>query len=511
MMKQRIRRGLCMMVLLCLGFAQGALADGYALAPQPLSEAQQLDILTRAVQSLEREGAGMDASGTAYTAEELAGLDAMMEEFKAGLREQLEAAPAEAVVLLSPSPDGGKWLGLADTIPFVYDVTTGDATVLLPDFLGSELTQTYGGAILLRLYTTPPGAMFEAQSYQWSPDGRYVALTFWQLVVKQMRGDIDLFLADTEAGTLRISRAFEGKNLVQGSASILQACFSEDSRTLYHTVYGSMPEGRVTLWAQDLDGGGNTFLAAGEGQGEAATFGDLSQLVPMPGGGLLQVMDSPLIDTPRGLYAYAPDAAGQWQRTEYPLPVTPFLPWEITFSRQSDRGLLHFRTTLAGTTAFSVADAGNGFADMDQLLVLRSFDGGQAERLPLDQVLQGDGQLSAAVLAAYSSGLMRQDGAPILPEEPALLCLTAAMSPTGEQALLLMKEDTTPQMGFLLLDMETLEAVPVAYPWDEAAQNDVMTACIRQKLGLRWTGDGRVTLYLPDGALPLAWEGQSPE
>lgn len=476
------------LTLLCL--APAALAEGLALIPRPLDEARRADILAQATQSLPRPTEDADAA-----------------EIQALLLDSLNAASPDDVLLLSPSPDGSGWLGVAGSVPFYLSTQTGEAIAIAVDVLGSAPNETYGLSPLLRLFQSPPANLYEANSFHWSPDGRYVALTFWRQVVQQFRGDVDLYVVDTQEGTLRVARTFEGTKLAQDTAAILQACFAQDSQTLYHTTYGSVDESRVTLWAQSLADGTVTRLASGD-DSEAAIFGDLSQLVLLPDGSLLQVMDSNQVTAPRGVYRYIPGADGAWTRTAHTLPPSHFVPWEITLSQASGKGLLHFRTSAAGTLAISVLDPAAGFAGMDQLLLFRSLEAQQAEPLPLAEVTGRDAQPTEAALAAFSHNLLQMpplaDAAQ--PESPALLCLTAAMSPDGTQALLLMRDAAAPQFGFLLLDLATLHAEPVAFPWDEAVNTDIQVSWLRSALNLSWSQDNQVALSLVTGALAMSWE-----
>lgn len=497
-MKKRILTGWLCLLLLSLCVAQGAFATSGALVSEAPGDQERLEILAKMVQSLDQRRDVLENLVS----------DENTEDFVLELLDSLSGLRAEDVVLLSPSPDGNGWFGAAGTLPFYYRSDTGEVAAILPDLAGSEENQTYGFTAMLRFFQAPPRSLYDAASFNWSPDGRYIALTSWQMALKMFRGDIDLYLVDTQEGTLRVTRTFEGKNLAQDTASVIQACFSEDSRTLYHTAYGQLEEGRVTVWSQEIDSGALRFLFPAEKTDEDATiYGDLSQLMLLAEGRLLQVMDSAKIHVERGLFVYTADEGGTWIRDEYTLPATVFMPWSVTLSPQSERGLLHFRaTTLGHAPAFSVFDTKDGFAGMDQLILLRSFESHRAELLPLDHVMQGGAEVSDAVLAAYSSSLFQvNDASPSVPEEPALYCLAAAIAPTGDQALLLMSDPVSRQLGFLLLNLTSLEATPVDFAWDDALLSDVQASLARDALALHWATNGQLSLSLHNGCLPLGW------
>lgn len=479
---------LCLFLVAMAVLCTGAYAEGPALSQHPLSETERLAVLDQLIHSVETA----DASGDLQTLQE-------------ALLDRLREASPDDVALLSCAPDGSGWFGAAATLPFYRSTETGEATVLWPDIPGSVQNETYGLRGLQRLYEAKPSNLYGPDSFHWSPDGRYIALTSWRLVAQQFRGDIDLYIVDTQAGTIRMRRTFEGHKLTDRSAAILQACFASDSRTVYHTAYGSLDQGRITLWAQDVDADEATFLLSGADE-DAGIYGDLAQLVLLPDGGLLQVMDAPKGGVACGVFTYAPDADGAWARTAHTLPLTPFVPWSVSLSPQSGLGILHLRTSAGGSIAITALDFSSGFDGMDRLLVFRSLQGGPAEQLPLESLAGAGGAPSKEALAIYPAMAFSPGGDTALPDNPALLCLASAMSPAGDQALLLMRDTAAEQFGFLLLDMQTLEAAPVAFDWDEATHGAVQVAWGTNTLGLAWAAGGQVAVSVFGQALPLAWE-----
>jgi len=508
-MKKRHGLGLVLIAVLCCMTALSAFGEGTALKPQALTEPERRVIFEQVKRmpglqdqellgKMEQRIRALDPGGFG-----MGDVPEVLQQWKEMNEELIRSNLSEDVRLLSQSPDGRCWFGVAGSVPFHYDAAAGEAKAILIDPFGGEQNRTVGITPLLRMYQTAPEALYDAASFHWSPDGRYLSFTFWPAVMRMMNKQ-DLYVVDTEESVIRISRAFEGVSLNQGSSSIIQACFSADGQTLYHTVYGGLDEGRLTVWAQDVAGGSYACIASAE-NGDRS--GWLPQLALLPGGGLLQVMDSARRAAPRGLFMYAPGETGVWTRAEYGLPATAFLPWKITCGPNGGKGLLHFRAyASAFEFAFSVFDAADGFSGMDELLVLRGFEAQTAEPLPLGEAMDHEGRVGPLVLDAYPSSLFQPDGGPSTPEKPALYCIAAAIAPEGGRALLLLMNPPDGEMGFMGLDLDTLEAECIGFPWDDGMRGDVMAALVRDQLGLHWAANDQLSLSLRGNTVPLRWE-----
>ena len=494
-------------------------AKSLSLAPKMLTEQEKSDITAQITELIEL---GMSEEDVAHAIDEVIDSTELFGDIPPDFakewidenRNELRNILDKNIQLLSQSPDGTHWYGVAGSLPFIYDNETGEAKPinLIPiskAIAWLEMDHQASGHMigisrLRTMYHTPPESMYDSTSFNWSPDGQYLCLTFWPTVMENMR-EQELYIIDVAKSTIHIGRAFK-KEPIMSMKSILQACFSTDGQTIYHTVVGQLNEGRVTVWNLDRADGSYTYIASAE-NGDAR--GDLSQLITMPDGRLLQVIDSYKATDPRGLFVYAPGDTGNWKRTEHILPVTAFLPWKMTSGLNSEKGLLHFRTRMSGFDfAVSLFDAGNEFSGMNQLLILRGFEEQTAELLPLDSVMESEDQISPLALKAYPVSFFQTEDDETthnIPEKPALYCLTAAVSSEGDKALLLMQNPVDHQIGFIMLDLNTLQVNHVDFPWDDDLQNEVEMALSRERLGLHWATNDQVSLSLCGFAVPLGW------
>lgn len=391
------------------------------------------------------------------------------------------ALEANQVHLLSLAPDGQRLLGNMGGVYFIHELGTGETRLIRADgahpFSVEDEYQSFNA--LMRARTE---SLYDPTSCQWSPDGRYVALTFWSMVTRQVRLDMDLFLIDTREGSILLAETSPRKMGEEGAWAVLSACFSGDSRTLYYTCFGRLEDARTSLWAFDMETGESSFVSVAEDDGHR--FGDMPHLARGPGDTLLQVADSYQFQSkPAGIYQYARTAEGQWGRKlAHLFPAGQYAARYLYVSEYSGMGLLGFLRVADQSQVFSVFDANDKFAGADDLLVIDS----------------DPSQEQAATVSLWDAGGDREAAAEALRNNEASIIATA-ISPDGEQALLLLwqrTEEGEPHYTMRRLNLRTLALTPIQMELEEGTEELFMRSITGNKLGLEWVTGDTVCLHL---------------
>lgn len=100
----------------------------------------------------------------------------------------------------------------------------------------------------------------------WSPDGNYIAIVNQKRVAVQLQFIFDPLVIDTRTGEMFLLATYGNRYNKEGSATVVTACFSADSRYLYAVLLGSLGEDRFSLVQYDLNTLAATSLHIWEGQ-----------------------------------------------------------------------------------------------------------------------------------------------------------------------------------------------------------------------------------------------------
>ena len=105
----------------------------------------------------------------------------------------------------------------------------------------------------------------EPDSFCWSPDERYITMTFIQKTLINAQF-MDLLLADTRTGDIFLAEATPKRLISLGALTATTACFDETGKYVYYLVYGSVADGaRCGLKRYCLETGEAELLRAVSG------------------------------------------------------------------------------------------------------------------------------------------------------------------------------------------------------------------------------------------------------
>lgn len=407
---------------------------------------------------------------------------------------------ASDIQWLSMSPSGNRMAGLVEGMLFIYDQEMDEVIPLVPDD-PKGIEDPHGNFQDFLTSGLQLGAM-AGEFVVWSPNERYLTFKNWAMSLMQMRLNNDLVLADTEAGTLSHLATFPNRLQEEGAASVIQACFSQDSGTLFYTLYGMLGDMRAMLYSYDLQTGDIEALIAAQ-DGDA--FGDLLQLVSLPGGRLGNIIDSTKASVPGGIFLYGQNDIG-WYRGASILPLSVLRPRGLFASPDSGRGILHFASPTGGPIAVSTFTVGeHGISGHDKLLVITSPYQEKAETLSISNLYHEYNVLSetgkALVMPLHFTFGKEEEDEASLPEEPMYLCQAASLSADGEYALLWLRSplpgnvtEKTPNLALVLVELSTLRLIPVEYPGTEGDWMFFISAGGSYQSSCLMAADGKVMI-----------------
>lgn len=440
--------------------------------------------------------------------EERPEFDEMYGEAFQDMAKEVSTAYPEDIFLHSLSPDGENLLASYDKVLFTLDINTLDVSVLVPDYAGSQHSEEHGFAEFNRFVDGKKKTLLAPSDCIWSPDGRYITLKSWNTAMMGLQLIIDLYVVDVQEGRLYNAVAYPGENSIT-DAGVIQAQFSQDGNTLYYTVYSNITSEetpyRVTLCAYDMVNGTHEVIASGEDEAQRQ-YGDLEDLWLMPDGSLIQLIDTPRMAEPRGLFVYTPDTADQWLRSDIEMPAGPLYSFELAASARSGYGIIGFRSSgVRGVAAISSFQQSEGFAGMDELLVISDFNQPAAETVAFSGLSDENGDLTALAKKHFYPevfGINTEDADESLrwePEKPALYPLAFALSPSGEEALLLLRSPTSDDFGMLCLNLTDHTLRRVEADVSRVSVADIDLARAGNRIGLEWGENGVVLLQLRSG------------
>ena len=501
-MKKRWLRGFCAMLMtMCMMLPMAA---GLASAEKPDGKQQHAEGAAGISLSELFAGGGLRLESTQFSLDEMMSLLQGIETMQGG--EEVADIPIDAVQAaidageiaipwISVSPDGNRYLCMLGEYLFVFDRAAGTVTHLRPND-PNNLQDPYDSfAKFMRSLSDKPTKTTEIA--KWSPDSRYIVFKDWVASLLNMQLWSDLYVADVEAGTMSYIAAYPTKP-IEGGASVIQACFSEDSSQLYFTLYGMLGDYRATLNRYTMETGRIEELTPAQ---DGDCYGDMLQLVRLQDNVFANIMDSPKAYEPRGIYTYTRSLFGI-KRNAHTLPATAFIPYYIEASSRNGYGILHFSNNVRGLSALSVFHHdSSGIAGADRLLIIKSPDQAKAETIPLSDLFSDPTTVTQAGKAIMSPAMGQQamvDDSWPEPENPMYAILSATLSPDGEYALLWLYYPVPggeePRLHLVMLELATLAMQTVELAGIEEIGMPYVEAIGRRQGECVWAEDNTVML-----------------
>ncbi len=281
----------------------------------------------------------------------------------------------------------------------------------------------------------------EPDSFCWSPDERYITMTFPQKTL--INGQfMALLLTDTHTGDIFLAEATPKNIGIDGTLTATTACFDETGEYVYYLVNGHVAENaRSGLKRYCLETGETELLCAVDN-----AFFYYPQLSVDRNGAVHAITDDTQQDRHLGVITFT-NVDGEWKSEvrSFPNPKALQTPYRYYRSESSDYELFFSRGKggVAYLTFYNEA-LGTG-SDADAI------------RLPVN----GSGQAETMEISEYLSAVVQKTI-----EQPSIQQVT--LSPDGYSALIL----ATYKYSVIccILDLDTLVCRRVEFP--EEAQPD---------------------------------------
>lgn len=318
-----------------------------------------------------------------------------------------------------------------------------------------------------------PAFPTEPDSFCWSPDERYITMTFIRRTLNNGQF-MDLLLADTRTGDIFLAEATPKKIRIDGALTATTACFDGTGRYVYYLVYGHVAENaRSGLKRYCLETGETELLCTVSG-----TFFYYPQLSVDGNGVVRAITDDNKQDRHLGVITFT-NVDGRWKSEvrSFPNPLASQSPRRYYRSENSGYELFLSKGYIQSSEI--------GAYDMNYLTfyneTLGTGSDANAIRLPVD----GSGQAESMEISEYLSAIAQRTL-----EQPNVQ--QAALSPDGYSALILAayKNSTV----CCILDLDTLVCRRVEFPED--AQPDPVSIEYSFTT-LSWLEDG--TILIPSG------------
>lgn len=313
----------------------------------------------------------------------------------------------------------------------------------------------------------------EPDSFCWSPDERYITMTFPRRTLMNMQF-MDLLLADTRTGDIFLAEATPKKIRIDGALTATTACFDETGRYVYYLVYGHVAENaRSGLKRYCLETGETELLCTVSG-----TFFYYPQLSVDGNGVVRAITDDNKQDRHLGVITFT-NVDGEWKSEvrSFPNPL----------ALQSPRR--YYRSENSGYELFLskgyVQSSEIGAHDMNYLTFYNETLGTGSDANAILLPVDGSGQAETMEISEYLSAIAQKTI-----EQPSIQQVT--LSPDGYSALILAAYNRS--VVCCILDLDTLVCRRVEFPED--AQPDLIST-VQSFTTLSWLEDG--TILIPSG------------
>ena len=317
-----------------------------------------------------------------------------------------------------------------------------------------------------------PAFPTEPDSFCWSPDERYITMTFIRTLNNGQF--MDLLLADTRTGDIFLAEATPKKIRIDGALTATTACFDETGRYVYYLVYGHVAENaRSGLKRYCLETGETELLCTVSG-----TFFYYPQLSVDGNGVVRAITDDNKQDRHLGVITFT-NVDGRWKSEvrSFPNPL----------ALQSPRR--YYRSENSGYELFLsngyVQSSEIGAHDMNYLTFYNETLGTGSDANAILLPVDGSGQAETMEISEYLSAIAQKTI-----EQPSIQQVT--LSPDGYSALILAAYNRS--VVCCILDLDTLVCRRVEFPED--AQPDLIFT-VQSFTTLSWLEDG--TILIPSG------------
>lgn len=387
----------------------------------------------------------------------------------------------EGFSLLSLSPDGGKalYVDVANQSLLITDKETGARVSVWIDYENS-VDDIYGNLESIgRIFTLSLDA-------NWSPDGRYIALSDWNTFWGRALSLYDLYVIDVQTGALVDYQTYAVKVWEENYGNVIATCFSQDSKTLYYTLIARNYGGYVDLHTLDMETReckriSNMFVREDDGY----VFCAFQDLRITPDGALVGILQAIEGNKRVGLYIVEPTWFGLRSKVRYiDKPVGErytLVPERLFLSPITGMGLIQY-TYDGNPFALSVFNSGSDYDGFDDMLMFGSVENGTAERI------------SAQKWAEYiETNDMFDFGVVSIAE--IRLC---SLSPDGARALLMAAyregADDAREYALIMLDTKTLEYERVV--WED---NALLPDYVEKLSEIDWVAEDTIMLVMSNG------------
>ena len=279
------------------------------------------------------------------------------------------------MLIASVAPGGKTGLAVLDNTFFAY--CDGKYRLLYPSpDRGAE--DLYGN--LSRFLSGKRGHIpYEGVIY--SPDGNYAVMPNIRVALMQARYNVDPILIDLRTGETRLIETYANKVLEDQFGTMISACFSSDSRTLFYTVYRSrgaalyrysIEEERTELFLSTPEKTNNTRLG---------TTWFFQGMALTPEGNFALISDN-MIAIPKQLVLLSTQDEIAFTVEPHSIPNigNRMLSLEVySYGRDSDNALLLLRNMYArasASTAESLPESSDGLFLPPDVLVAAKPDAG---------------------------------------------------------------------------------------------------------------------------------------
>lgn len=310
----------------------------------------------------------------------------------------------------------------------------------------------------------------EPDSFCWSPDERYITMTFIRRTLNNGQF-MDLLLADTRTGDIFLAEATPKKIRIDGALTATTACFDETGRYVYYLVYGHVAENaRSGLKRYCLETGETELLCTVSG-----TFFYYPQLSVDGNGVVRAITDDNKQDRHLGVITFT-NVDGRWKSEvrSFPNPL----------ALQSPRR--YYRSENSGYELFLsngyVQSSEIGAHDMNYLTFYNETLGTGSDANAILLPVDGSGQAETMEISEYLSAIAQKTI-----EQPSIQQVT--LSPDGYSALILAAYNRS--VVCCIIDLDTLVCRRVEFPED--AQPDLIST-VQSFTTLSWLEDGTILI-----------------
>lgn len=276
----------------------------------------------------------------------------------------------------------------------------------------------------------------EPDCFCWSPDERYIAMTFPNRTLQQ--GQLmDLLLADTQTGEIFLAEATPKKIMLEGSLTATTACFDPAGEYVYYLVYGNLSEDtRSGLKRCRLETGEVELLTTVPG-----IFFYYPHLTVDTDGTVRAITDTTRSNESAGVITFT-NVGDKWE-TETRVFSNPIgLQRPKRYYRSETSGYELFLNATSSIAYLTIRNDALATGSSDEALRLPTDGSGQAELVEINNYL-----------TAIAEGTLAQ---------PYVMQVT--LSPDGYSALILAAHKGT--VICCILDLDTLVCRRVEFPED---------------------------------------------